>query len=104
MDTHTAVASAVYEKYKKETGDKTKAVIASTASPFKFIRSVLGAIEQPEEGMDDFQLADRLSALADRAVPGAVEEIRYAPVLHDTVCEREEMADVVCRFLGLSSK
>jgi len=102
MDTHTAVASAVYEKYKKETGDKTKAVIASTASPFKFIRSVLGAIEQPEEGMDDFQLADRLSALADRAVPGAVEEIRYAPVLHDTVCEREEMADVVCRFLGLS--
>ena len=36
MDTHTAVASAVYEKYKAETGDTTKTLIASTANPYKF--------------------------------------------------------------------
>ncbi|MDE6675882.1 MAG: threonine synthase, partial [Acetatifactor sp.] len=38
IDTHTAVASAVYQKYTAETGDRTKTVIASTASPFKFTR------------------------------------------------------------------
>ncbi len=33
IDTHTAVASCVYDKYKKETKDVKPAVIASTASP-----------------------------------------------------------------------
>ena len=41
MDTHTAVAACAYEKYKAETGDETKTVIASTASPYKFTRSVM---------------------------------------------------------------
>ena len=45
IDTHTAVAAAVYEKYRKETDDTTKTVIASTASPFKFTRSVMNAID-----------------------------------------------------------
>ena len=41
IDTHTAVAASVYKKYEKETGDTTKTVIASTASPYKFTRSVM---------------------------------------------------------------
>ena len=42
LDTHTAVAASVYEKYKAETKDaQTTTVIASTASPFKFSRSVM---------------------------------------------------------------
>ena len=45
MDTHTAVASRVYRKYVAETGDQTKTVIASTASPYKFTRSVMDAID-----------------------------------------------------------
>ncbi len=101
LDTHTAVASAVYEKYRRETGDTTKAVIASTASPFKFTRSVLDAIDPAYEGMDDFTLADELSKIANVPVPKAIEEIRNAPVLHNTVCEKDEMADMVCRFLSV---
>ncbi len=34
IDTHTAVAATVYDKYVKETGDTTPTVIASTASPY----------------------------------------------------------------------
>ena len=45
IDTHTAVAAAVYDRYQEETGDRTPAVIASTASPFKFARSVMTAID-----------------------------------------------------------
>ncbi len=99
MDPHTAVAAVVYEKYKKDTGDETITVIASTASPFKFSRSVMGAIDEKYEAMDDFALIDRLSVLANVAVPKAVEEIRNAPVLHDHVCEVSKMPDMVKEFL-----
>ena len=78
LDTHTAVGKAVYEKYKKETQDDKKTVIASTASPFKFTRSVMTAIDKKYEGMEDFQLVDELAELAKIPVPQAIEEIRTA--------------------------
>ena len=56
IDTHTAVAATVYEKYKKETGDDTVTVIASTASPYKFTRSVMDAIDSKYDSMTDFCL------------------------------------------------
>lgn len=102
IDTHTAVASGVYDKYKKETGDtETKAIIASTASPFKFTRSVMNAIDAKYDRMSDFELVDELSKLGNVAVPQAIEDIRSAAVLHDTVCEVEEMPEVVKKFLGV---
>lgn len=101
IDTHTAVAACVCGKYQKETGDYTKVVLASTASPFKFTRSVMNAIDAKYDAMTDFALVDELSGLANIAVPRAIEEIRTAPVLHDTVCDKEEMRDVVLKFLGI---
>ena len=100
IDTHTAVASAVYQKYVKETGDMTKTVIASTASPFKFTRSVMNAINAGYDSMGDFELVDELSKLANVAVPPAIEEIRTAPVVHDIQCDVDRMKDVVKEFLG----
>ena len=101
IDTHTAVAATVYDKYIKETGDHTKTVIASTASPFKFTRSVMNAIDPKYDAKGDFELVDELSRIANVLVPGAIEEIRTAPVLHNTVCEKDEMKAVVKRFLGM---
>ena len=100
IDTHTAVASAVYQKYVKETGDMTKTVIASTASPFKFTRSVMNAIDAGYDSMGDFELVDELSRLANVAVPPAIEEIRTAPVVHDVQCDVDRMKEVVRGFLG----
>lgn len=101
MDTHTAVAAAVYHKYKAATDDGTKTVVVSTASPFKFTRSVMNAVDAKYDAMGDFELVDELSRLAKVAVPDAINEIRTAPVLHDTVCGKEEMKAVVKRFLGI---
>lgn len=101
IDTHTAVASAVCQKYREETGDTRKTVIASTASPFKFTRSVMNAIDSKYDSMTDFELVDELSRMANVKVPNAIEEIRTAPVVHDTVCEKEEMKQTVEKILGV---
>lgn len=103
IDTHTAVAVGVYKKYKEETKDtETKTVIASTASPFKFTRSVMDAIDKEKyDSMTDFELVDELSRIGHVAVPKAIEEIRTAKVLHDTVCEVAEMPEVVKKFLAI---
>ena len=102
IDTHTAVAAGVYGKYKAETGDvETKTIIASTASPFKFTRSVMNAIDSKYDTWEDFELVDELSKLGNVAVPNAIEEIRNAEILHNTVCEVNEMEAVVKAFLGM---
>ncbi len=101
IDTHTAVAATVYEKYKAQTKDETKTVIASTASPYKFTRSVMNDIDSTYETMGDFELVDELCRLSGVKVPQAIEEIRTAPVLHDTVCETNEMSAVVQKILGI---
>lgn len=101
IDTHTAVAAAVYKKYQQETGDKTKTVIASTASPYKFTRSVMTAIDEKYHSKPDFELVDELESLSKVRVPKAIEDIRTALVLHNTICEVEEMEQVVKKFLGV---
>ena len=104
IDTHTAVAAGVYRKYREETGDQTPTVIASTASPFKFPRAVVSAIDPDCEETEDFALIDRVSALSGVKVPQAVEEIRTAPIRHDTQCDVAQMPDTVRAFLGLSDQ
>ena len=101
MDTHTSVASAVYHEYRESTEDAAKTVIASTASPYKFATSVMAAIDEEFVGMDDFALIDELSSTSGTKIPGAVEEIRTAPVLHDLVCETGDMQRTVEKILGL---
>ncbi len=101
LDTHTAVASHVYEQYVKESGDTTKTVIASTASPFKFGQSVMEAIDGKSHEEDMFELVETLSKTANVAIPNAVEELKTAPVLHDNICEKDGMKDIIKQFLGM---
>ena len=101
IDPHTAVAAGVYKKYLKDTDDLTVTVIASTASPYKFTRSVMDAVADKVEEKDDFALADQLSAISGVKVPKAVEEIRTAPVLHDIVVDAPDMPDTVKKVLGI---
>ena len=101
IDTHTAVAKSVYDKYVAQTGDTTKTIIASTASPFKFTRSVMDAIDKKYDAMTDFELVDELSKIGNVKIPNAIEEIRTAEVRHKTVCEVDEMPKVVKEFLNV---
>ena len=101
LDTHTAVASAVYEKYENDTNDGTVSVIVSTASPYKFTRAVLSSIDGVKHEEDDFVLVDKLNEISGIAVPKAVNDIRNAEVLHNTVCDKEDMKKEVEKFLVL---
>ena len=104
IDTHTGIANAVYRAYAAETGDTTPTVIASTASPYKFAVSVVGAIAPDKvEGRTDFELIDVLSELGHTKEPAAITDIRTAPIRHKTVVDPEDMPDEVRRILGVLS-
>ncbi|HHV11205.1 MAG TPA: threonine synthase [Clostridiales bacterium] len=101
IDTHTAVAASVYDKYIKETGDTSKTVIVSTASPYKFANSVLGALKVGDIPEDDYAQAILLKEVSKIEIPEAVEELRTAPVLHKKVCEISQMQELVERLLKI---
>jgi len=101
MDTHTAVAATVYDKYVADTKDTLPTVIASTASPYKFTRSVMNAIDPAYDKQTDFELVDELNKLSGVKVPQAIEDIRSAEIRHNTVCDKEDMLKVVKGFLGV---
>ncbi len=100
IDPHTAVAASVYRRYRDETGDDTPTVIASTASPFKFTQSVLSAIDPDMDG----DSIDILSDISGLPVPRPIDEIRDAAIIHDTVCDVDEMETAVRGFLGMEEK
>ena len=102
LDTHTAVAYAAYEDYRRSTGDEHKTVIASTASPYKFSRSVVFAIEGKKS--EEWESVEKLEALSKVKIPAAVEEVRNAQIRHDIECDIEDMKNTVKEILLYSGK
>lgn len=101
VDTHTGVAAYVYDKYKKDTCDKTKTVIASTASPYKFSKSVVLAIKDIDRNIDEWSTIEELKVLSKVEEPKAITSIRDAKIIHDTVIEVSQMKDIVEKILEL---
>ncbi len=101
LDTHSAVAVKVYEDYKAATGDNTKTVIASTASPYKFSASVLEAIEGQKPDIDEYAMIDRLSELSGYEIPASLAALKTVPVRFDRVISKEEQKGYVLSELGL---
>jgi len=99
IDPHTAVGKTVYDQYVAETGDKTKTVIASTASPFKFAPNVMKALGEDGSDEDVFKVIDALQKIANVPEPKAIKEVRSAEIRHSTVCEISEMESTVEGFL-----
>lgn len=101
MDTHTAVASHVCNEYRKTGGDSSKCLIASTASPYKFVKSVMVAIDDSYADADEFDLLERLKDVSGIRMPQAVRDIMEADVLHSTECDPECMEQTVRTILGV---
>ena len=99
-DPHTAVASAVYQKYRTQTGDTAKTVIASTASPYKFPVVAVEAVTG-ETGLGDFEALAKLHTLSGVSVPPAVDGLETAPVRHRTSVAAKDMQAAVEDYLGL---
>lgn len=100
IDTHTAVAHAVYEKYKKSTGDNTVPLIASTASPFKFPESICKALGILQ-GEKDFALLDLLSEKCKLKVPASLAELKDLPILHSNEFHNDEMREAIKKLLNM---
>ncbi len=99
-DTHTAVAVKVYRDYEKATGDTTKTIIASTASPYKFSGSVLEAIGKFDSKADEFTLVDELAAASGMAVPQSLEALKNKPVRFNESVDKSQMTDFVFSTLS----
>ena len=98
LDTHTAVAYRAAEGYRRATGDTRPMVVLSTASPYKFGASVLHALGEDTAGLDEFAQMERLHARSGMEIPARLAALRAAAVLHEGICERDDMRAAVLSF------
>jgi len=101
IDTHTAVAYNVYEEYKKNTGDDSVAVIASTASPFKFPKSINDALNFADEDSSELMMVLQLADKVNMKVPKEVLDLAKKLVRHKETCKKDEMRDRIKKFLDI---
>lgn len=99
VDTHTAVAYRVLEEYRRSSGDERQALIASTASPFKFSRSVCRGIGIETEGLDDFALNHLLAKQCGQALPEPIVDLEQRAVRHKLHVDKDGMKSLVQELL-----
>ncbi|QVK19516.1 threonine synthase [Mycoplasmatota bacterium] len=101
IDPHTSVGYSVYKKYKEDTKDNTKTIIVSTASPFKFTRSVYQALNGSDDNLNDFDLINKLADYTRLEVPNAIKDIENREILHKCTCNKDEMMMIVKKILSI---
>ena len=99
IDTHTSVAAYVCEQYRGKSGDSRKCLVASTASPYKFAKSVMMAIDGKYEASDDLELLDELHRVSGVDMPQAIQDILDAKVIHTLECDTDKMQETVKALL-----
>jgi threonine synthase len=99
MDPHTAVANKVYEDYLSETKDTTKTVIVSTASPYKFGRSVYESIFG-DCTCNDYELLTVLAEKTGTTIPQPLKDLDKKANQHQGQCDKAEMPQAVLDFLN----
>ena len=93
-DTHTAVAFHVAGQQKRA---GVPMVVLSTASPFKFPRSVLAALGHaaPE---NDFEAMQALEQATGRTAPASLAGLRQKPERFDAVIDPSQIAEVALGY------
>ena len=101
MDTHTAVAYSAYKQYVEATSDEKPVLIASTASPYKFIKSITEAIELEYSGdLTDFELLNLLNEKTRIEIPRGLKDLDKRPILHDLTCNKEDIKAIINKIVG----
>nr|MDE5754997.1 threonine synthase [Oscillospiraceae bacterium] len=101
-DTHTAVAVKVYQDYVAKTGDHTRTLIASTASPYKFSASVLEAIENTVSDADEYAQVAHLAEISGLPVPQSLAELQNKAVRFSEVIKKDDMQAYVLHQLNIT--
>ncbi len=99
VDTHTGVSYSVYRKYMDETGDKTKTIIVSTASPYKFSGAVMNSLSDNSQSVDDYMLIEEMAKLMGKSVPVAVKDLDKKYRIHTTICSKSDMKQELLKIL-----
>ncbi len=94
LDPHTAVAVSSYYDYVADTGDQTKSVVVSTASPYKFAHDVYECLTGNDE-KDPFKAVKRLHQYTMTEVPRQISELNELPILHDAVVETKDIENAI---------
>ncbi len=98
MDTHTAVAWSVYEKWVKESGNTDKTVVLSTASPYKFSNSVMDALGKEYD--NEFDALNKLNSYTGAKIPGSLVNIEEKAVFHKATVEKGDMLEFVSKMVN----
>lgn len=93
-DTHTAVAFHVAGCHKRE---GVPMVVLSTASPYKFPRSVLEALGHTAP-QNDFEAMQELEAATGRTAPASLAALRQKVERFNTVIDPEQIAQVALSY------
>ncbi|WP_194189726.1 threonine synthase [Clostridium chrysemydis] len=99
IDTHTAVASVVKDKYKNETKDDKYILTVSTASPYKFPRSICSALGIDVEFMSDYDVLKALFLESSSEIPACLSRLQNKKELHNNLCDKDNMKEALIDFL-----
>ena len=99
MDTHTAVAYVAYEKYVEETKDDKEYLIVSTASPYKFPRSICNALGINLGEVNDIEVLNKLKEYTGVDIPVNLQNLNKKPIIHNEVCDKDKMRDALLSYL-----
>ena len=100
IDTHTAVASVAYDKYLKDTHDKTKTLIASTASPYKFSKDILEGLKINVDNLDDFEIMNRLFNITSMEIPENLVSLKSKEIRFRDFDSKENILSRLQDFMG----
>jgi threonine synthase len=83
-------------------GVNQKEIIVSTASPYKFVATVMSALDSRYKDEEELNLISKLEEVSGVGIPKALGETLAAKVNKEIYCDKKEMKDVVRRIKELS--
>lgn len=100
IEPHTAVGYKCMQNYKLETGDKTKCVLLSTASPFKFADACLNSLGVE---VDNTTCADKIEKIAEVSkmeIPHQLDEVLTGKERFKDLIQPDEMMKYVLKCMS----
>ena len=97
---HNSEHFVVADEYRENTGDKGPMVIASTASPYKFTKSVLSSISDcvPD---DEFEAIDKLNELTGVKTPEPIWALRNKKIRFSEVIDKTSLDKAIFKSLNI---
>ena len=98
LDPHTAVAYKGMLDFQKVNKNNYKTIVLSTASPYKFMDTVLNSISSSTS--DEFTMMEECEQLTKVSIPNNLKNLREKANLHNTNVEISEMKNAILNILG----